>query len=396
MQIQWILWLNGAAGAGKSAIARSTVQYCLDNGIPIARFFFFRSDPTRNNIAPVVATLVVQLIEIIPDLHPIIIPKIEADPLIFTKSLETQFKTLVFDPLRQLKSDSKAHKTLAIMFDGVDECNNHGEQTRLIRIISEFVRAGDYPVIALFASRMEPQLNATFSEANIADSLREISLDNNYSADDDIRRFVNKSFAQIRKTHPLRRTLDSHWPSRHDVEVIVTKSSGQFIFATVSMKFISTPDENPAAQLKIILGLRLFEASNPFAQLDTLYMHIFLKVKRKAVTFLVLAWAMFSASGSLEISQCGYTLSIDDVDIYAALAPLSSVMSYSDGPHSKIQFLHASLPDFLCDQNRSGEYYMDRITWCNRIVDISIQRTALLLEVQGTILHLTVVRFYNK
>ena len=29
MRVQWILWLNGAAGAGKSAIGRSIVALCL-------------------------------------------------------------------------------------------------------------------------------------------------------------------------------------------------------------------------------------------------------------------------------------------------------------------------------------------------------------------------------
>ncbi len=41
MGLQWILWLNGAAGAGKSAIARSVIDLCLEQQIVIARFFFF-------------------------------------------------------------------------------------------------------------------------------------------------------------------------------------------------------------------------------------------------------------------------------------------------------------------------------------------------------------------
>ncbi len=69
---RWMLWLNGAAGAGKSAIARSVVELCLEQGIIIARFFFFRTDHTRNNVSPVVPTLVDQLIRGIPDLQSIL------------------------------------------------------------------------------------------------------------------------------------------------------------------------------------------------------------------------------------------------------------------------------------------------------------------------------------
>ena len=56
----WILWLNGAAGAGKSAIARSITTLCLAKEIPVARFFFGRGDPTQNTIHSVAATLVYQ------------------------------------------------------------------------------------------------------------------------------------------------------------------------------------------------------------------------------------------------------------------------------------------------------------------------------------------------
>ncbi len=273
------------------------MQYCLDEDIPIARFFFFRSDPTRNTVNPVVATIVDQLIRAIPGLHPIIIPIIQEDPLIFTKSLETQFRLLVFAPLLELDNLSVAIRPPVLLFDGVDECNDYNNQISLIRVVSHFISGRAYPVIVFFASRAEPLLNAAFREPYTSKILREITLDNNYSADNCIRLFLDRSFAHIKNTHHLRHTLNPEWPSREDVEIIVSKSSRQFIFAAVSIKFISTPDENPAAQLKIILGLRPVETSNPFAQLDALYVHIFSNVKRKNMTSLVLAWGHVLCNG---------------------------------------------------------------------------------------------------
>src|SRR4051812_31166505 len=43
------MWLNGAAGCGKSAIAQSTVESCIEHGLPLASFFFSKSDSTRNH-----------------------------------------------------------------------------------------------------------------------------------------------------------------------------------------------------------------------------------------------------------------------------------------------------------------------------------------------------------
>ncbi len=140
-RIQWVLWLNGAAGAGKSAIGRSIVDRCLARNIPIARFFFFRTDSTRNNIKPLVATLLHQLLQRIPDLREIVIPIIEFDSLIFTKSLKTQFETLIFDPLRELKRKSINPHTLVLFFDGVDENNDEHDQVELIQIVADFVQS---------------------------------------------------------------------------------------------------------------------------------------------------------------------------------------------------------------------------------------------------------------
>ncbi len=101
-RLQWILWLNGAAGAGKTAIARSIVALCLARKIPIARFFFIRTDPRRNTLQHVVATLLYQLIQQLPHLLPIVVPRIESDPLIFTRSLKTQLENVVFEHLKRL------------------------------------------------------------------------------------------------------------------------------------------------------------------------------------------------------------------------------------------------------------------------------------------------------
>ncbi|KAF4617405.1 hypothetical protein D9613_006370 [Agrocybe pediades] len=61
------MWLNGASGCGKSAIAQSTVESCIEQGFPLASFFFSRSDCTRNHAGSLVATLAYQLYCAFPD-----------------------------------------------------------------------------------------------------------------------------------------------------------------------------------------------------------------------------------------------------------------------------------------------------------------------------------------
>ena len=63
----WIAWLNGAAGAGKSAICQSFSEICIQRDIKVATFFFSRTDATRHTVDPVVATLVYQIIKLCPE-----------------------------------------------------------------------------------------------------------------------------------------------------------------------------------------------------------------------------------------------------------------------------------------------------------------------------------------
>ena len=97
-----MLWLYGAAGAGKTAIAQSTAERYMLQSILVASFFFFRADGKRNTTDLLVPTLVYQLIQLVPDIKETIERTIESNPLIFEQSLDAQFKQLLLDPLLQL------------------------------------------------------------------------------------------------------------------------------------------------------------------------------------------------------------------------------------------------------------------------------------------------------
>jgi pantothenate kinase-related protein Tda10 len=62
-----ILWLFGAAGAGKSAIAKRIAEIASQKGLLIATFFLSRTPLTRSNKDRLVATLAYQLALSIPN-----------------------------------------------------------------------------------------------------------------------------------------------------------------------------------------------------------------------------------------------------------------------------------------------------------------------------------------
>ncbi|KJA20948.1 hypothetical protein HYPSUDRAFT_216637, partial [Hypholoma sublateritium FD-334 SS-4] len=355
----WIAWLNGAAGAGKSAICQSIAERCILHGILVASFFFFRTDSTRNTIDPLIATLAYQIIQLLPETKKNIVEAIESNPLIFKQSFEAQLDTLIVRSLRLLQLSDPALKLLLII-DGVDECNGADTQTNLIHTMAKILRAKNLPFIVLFGSRRENQLVMAFNPRDMKGILMQLRLDDNYHAEEDIIRFLNDSFDKIKETHPFGKRLSTDWPLPDHVEKIVNKASGQFIYASVVIDFLSAPIYNPSIQLEIVCGLRPSGRLTPFSQLDALYCHIFAQVEDILATLNVLAYLIFSYSRRVDVVARFFDY--EDANVLSILAPLASVIHcefihYEFGLDAyEITFRHASLVDFLCDQGRSGEY----------------------------------------
>ncbi len=254
----WMAWLNGAAGAGKTAICQSLAELCIARGILVASFFF-GTDSTRNTIDRLVATLAYQVIQLLPKTKELIVQAIQSNPLIFELSLEKQFNDIIVKPLRSLHASDPTWK-LVIIIDGVDECGQTSqrgdlERKNLIFSIANVLRPMDLPFVVLFGSRRENDLVMAFKSPRVDINLSQFPLDDHYQPEIDIRLFLDDSFDNIKKTHPFR-DLPVNWPSPSHVQEIVDKSSGQFIYASVVIKFLSIATASPSNQLEIIRGLR--------------------------------------------------------------------------------------------------------------------------------------------
>ncbi|KJA14004.1 hypothetical protein HYPSUDRAFT_116984, partial [Hypholoma sublateritium FD-334 SS-4] len=233
---KWIAWLNGAAGAGKSAICQTIAEICIQRGMKVASFFFFRTDNTRNKIDPLVATLVYQIIQLFPGMRDYILEIIELNPLIFDQSFETQLDVLIIQPLRPLQLFCPNWQLLLII-DGLDECSGDAAQMNIISVISKILLTKPLPLIVLFGSRCETQLQMAFNAQNMAEVLTQFPLDDHYEPDADILHFLTDSFDNIKQTHPFRNRLMHDWPSPDHIQEIIQKSSGQFIYASVVIEF---------------------------------------------------------------------------------------------------------------------------------------------------------------
>ncbi|KAF9472074.1 hypothetical protein BDN70DRAFT_972752, partial [Pholiota conissans] len=268
-----IMWLYGPAGAGKSAILQTIAEWCAKNNKLLASFFFGRSNPTRNHIKPLIPTIACQIAITIPEVKPYVESVIERDPFLFDKSLATQFQLLIVTPLQALVASGnlKPGSPRLVIIDGLDECNDPKMQSMVIKVIADGFHSQNLPLTFLIASRPEQNIMHTFCSTPLSGLWRSVVLDDTYKPNDDIRLFLMDSFHEIKTKHPYCHLIPETWPSESDVKTLVQKSSGQFIYASQVVKYISNPNDRPSRRLDVIMGLRPARRDLPFAELDALY-----------------------------------------------------------------------------------------------------------------------------
>ncbi|KAF8348615.1 hypothetical protein F5887DRAFT_847103, partial [Amanita rubescens] len=232
---QSIIWLNGPAGAGKSAIAQTIAGRC-SGGQLAASFFFLRNSSDRGTATHLFATLAWQLAKNIPELLSYIESAVETEPLFPTRSIDVQFAHLIIQPLQELlrdKPDFCPQKSLVVI-DGVDECAPDRDQMLFLRLIGNALSKIHIPLRFLICSRPEAHIQAVFESAVMTRITHSVSLNDQFKPDDDIRRYLEDEFARICVEHKL----SAHeWPPGRAINQLVSKSSGQFIYASTVVKF---------------------------------------------------------------------------------------------------------------------------------------------------------------
>ncbi|KDR78448.1 hypothetical protein GALMADRAFT_22103, partial [Galerina marginata CBS 339.88] len=237
----FIKWLNGAAGAGKSAIAQEIAELCHKSGRLAASFFWSRNAAGRNDEGRLIASLAYQLLTVIPHLRGPVETAVELDPYIFTRSLETQMESLIVQPLKEVFEHYEQGQVvypMVIILDGLDECGKPDAQQYILRLVANSISKFPISLCFFIASRPEKAIRDSFNDQALLTITDRLVLDDKYHPDDDIRLFLVESFESVKRTHELRVLLPPVWPSNNDIDSLVRKSSGQFIYAATVVKFV--------------------------------------------------------------------------------------------------------------------------------------------------------------
>ena len=353
----FMLWLYGPAGAGKTAISRKVAELFAEHRLLLASFLFFRSDPKRNTMKPLVANIAYHVACIIPATHNLINAAMEADPLILSYSIEVQLTTLILEPLRLLADQGyfiNWKSPLLVVIDGLDECLDKGAQTNFIQFLSSSMAQYPLPLKLLIVSHPKAHIKSALSLVGERSKVSHLELNDDFLPDVDICCFLTDMFQDIKKCHPFCSRISPFWPSEQQINTLICKASGQFIYASLAVRFINSTLDSPMRQLDIVLELRPpINHDLLFAELDTLYTFILSCTKDSPLVLRILGVydVVKDFYGSVNIAELVLGLEDEDVSIY-----LSSLSSLLEVLETKIVFHHSSFMDFLRSPERSKCY----------------------------------------
>lgn len=209
-------------------------------------------------------------------------------------------------------------------------------------------------------------IQAFFSQRRIGEITQTTPLDNNYQPDEDIERFIISKFEKIREEHPARSGLPSEWPAQSDIGVLVQRASGQFIYASVVMKFIGDHGRHPDESLQIIISSKSSGNARPYEELDAVYTQVLSTVEPQNLEFVqtVIACLLINKEEFCfaRVAQTEATTAVDSLFMVqpgTTYARINWAYPLITASSNGLKFSHASFPEYLLDHSRSNEFFLD-------------------------------------
>ena len=376
----YFFWLYGPAGAGKTSILQAIAEFlcsrCGSDQNFGGSFFFSRGKHGRDQGHFLFSTIAYQLALKVPGLRQHIDRVMELDPTLHTKSMGVQLQTLIVDAFKCLSP--LPQRSYTVIIDGLDECHDKTTQQSILQFLCESIRVHKLPLRFLVGSRPESHIRDSFDQASLYKVTRRVALDETFDPGRDIRVFLKDGFVKICAKNSIPSDVEQPWPEEGIIDLLVQRSSGQFIYAATVLKFVGADFCSPRKQLALVL----IPDPTALSDLDQLYTQI-LSVYPSAVNIVqVLGIITASESSSPEVIED--ILGMEDGELRLVLSGLSSLMD-GNGEHlhegviSYVipHFAHASFRDYLFDSSRSGSFHVNLKEYENQFI---IRSFALIMQ----------------
>ncbi|QRV88163.1 WD40 repeat protein [Ceratobasidium sp. AG-Ba] len=354
---QKLLWIYGFAGLGKSAIATSVCELLEERNILAASFFCKRDNADLRDARCLLNTIVYGLAMRHKGYKQAVAKAIQEDPQICSTHIQRRYLSLIERPLQGIDNDKEV-KELIIVLDALDETTKDEHRSSLLACLRNICDLAPWLKI-IITSRPDKDIEDAFKREDKLIARRDIAAEN---ATEDIHTFV-----QWRMTGIAKAKHRSMWPE-DKIQNLVTCANGLFVWAETACKFIEAGFRADARLEQVLQMRHLTGEVNPFVGLDELYKTSIGAVlkddgedNKTIVRLCIGAIVVTSTRTPLPIRDLEKLLStqIEPGILRTIVKSLSSVIYEHGGPGGPVRVFHPSFEDYITDQTRSSEYYVD-------------------------------------
>lgn len=356
-----IYWMRGPAGVGKSAIAQTCAQKVKHVDQLGAAYFF--TVGKHNDSARFFTTIAYQLSTIFPGYREILDDKVRRDRTLVKKTLASQFRSLITEPLRDSQSRGLKIPRRAIFIDGLDECQDQDKQREIIEIIASSVHDPCTPFRWAIFSRPEPQIVSAFTQASISPLCRVVWLPISREIDGEIELYLKGGFENILRRRNI--SLSSPWPADGVIRTLVEASDGLFAYPAAVLRFIDRyPSLRLQEPLQEILSVitegksRSRSPSSPFAELDAFYLLIMRRIPEHIFPTVQLFLLDIVSSGSRGNfgALMNNRLGLSETEFRGIYNHLHAVLVFEDPPKPLLFDRSIDVSRSFYEQNLSTDY----------------------------------------
>ncbi|KAH7914877.1 hypothetical protein BJ138DRAFT_999002 [Hygrophoropsis aurantiaca] len=366
-----ICWLSGMAGSGKSAIAQSIAETFAAQKRLAASFFFSRRELERCSTQHFFPTLASQFMIFLPSMRAKIAEILDEDFTTPTKVLREQMQKLLLEPLKT--TNAKFTAPVLMVVDSLDECDNEKLVAELISLLTQLTRGCPFALRILVTSRAESHIRAKFREQDILALTYSLELQT-FDSEEDIRSFLRHAFGVVLDENQVIMADEPRpWPKDLELESIVKKASGLFIFAITVVKYVGARHHDPRKRLEVILADRTVNPTgSAFSDLDTLYQDAIRIFPDIDATRLILGVIRHL---SIPLTVRGLNNLLKKLDVNAGLVvnSLGSVLLVLEDGLQPVRIYHASFREFLANPQRAKQFFVDGAVYHRLIAQLCFE-----------------------
>ena len=187
-------------------------------------------------------------------------------------SAAVQLQCLIIEPIRHLIP----LYPIIITIYGLDECEDFNSQHDILILIGQVTMNPGVAIRFIIVSHPEHQICDMFNKEPLFSNTCCLILNKGYDTAADIKQYLCNKFEDIHSCNrDIMSDIKSPWPLKDDLEMLIWRASGQFIYAATVIKFIDSDKDlrTPEEKLNIILKPGPMQGS-AFSELDRLYTQI--------------------------------------------------------------------------------------------------------------------------